>query len=111
MNMSEYAKEARTTAIYPGQGTTTGLYYATMGLAGEVGEVCNKVKKILRDDNGVLTPKRQAELEGEYGDIFWYIAMSMFEAGLDPAKVMQANLDKLASRQERGVLKGAGDTR
>ena len=38
MEMNEYQKVAVTTAIYP-----------ALGLAGEAGEVANKVKKLMRD--------------------------------------------------------------
>jgi hypothetical protein len=39
------------------------------------------------------------------------VAQVATEAGLDLEAVAQANLDKLLSRQERGVLSGSGDAR
>jgi NTP pyrophosphatase (non-canonical NTP hydrolase) len=43
--------------------------------------------------------------------VLWYVAQVATEAGLDLEVVAQANLDKLLSRQERGVLSGSGDAR
>ena len=109
MLLSEYQTLSRRTASYPGAGEN--IVYPTLGLAGEAGEVAEKVKKLLRDDGGVLSEERRAALAGELGDVLWYVAQVATEAGLDLAEIAQDNLDKLRSRQERGVLSGSGDQR
>jgi NTP pyrophosphatase (non-canonical NTP hydrolase) len=109
MRLFEYQRAARGTARYPDVGDN--LVYPTLGLAGEAGEVAEKVKKLLRDDDGVLTDERRAALAAELGDVLWYVAQVATEAGLDLESVAQANLAKLASRAERGVLSGSGDER
>jgi NTP pyrophosphatase (non-canonical NTP hydrolase) len=109
MLISEYQELSRRTATYPGAGDN--IVYPTLGLAGEAGEVAEKVKKLLRDDGGVLSDERRAALAAELGDVLWYVAQVATEAGLDLEAVAQANLDKLLSRQERGVLSGSGDSR
>jgi NTP pyrophosphatase (non-canonical NTP hydrolase) len=109
MLLSEYQTLSRRTASYPGAGEN--IVYPTLGLAGEAGEVAEKVKKLLRDDGGVLSEERRAALAGELGDVLWYVAQVATEADLDLAEIAQANLDKLRSRQERGVLSGSGDQR
>ena len=48
------------------------LKYMAIGLAGEVGEVLNEIKKIERDDNNVITPDRKLKLKNELGDVLWY---------------------------------------
>lgn len=68
-----YAEKIVTTAIYPGQGSITGLNYISLGLAGETGEFCDQVKKVLRDDGNVLVPARQEKLWSELGDVLWYM--------------------------------------
>jgi len=54
--------------------------------------------------------KRQ-ELAKELSDVLWYIAMCAYELDYDLSDIAQINIEKLKSRQERGKLKGDGDTR
>jgi len=109
MLISEYQERSRRTATYPGAGDN--IVYPTLGLAGEAGEVAEKVKKLLRDDGGVMSDERRDALAGELGDVLWYVAQVATEAGLDLDEIAQGNLDKLLSRQRRGVLSGSGDSR
>jgi NTP pyrophosphatase (non-canonical NTP hydrolase) len=109
MLISEYQELSRRTATYPGAGDN--IVYPTLGLAGEAGEVAEKVKKLLRDDDGVMSDERREALAGELGDVLWYVAQVATEAGLDLEEIAQGNLDKLLSRQRRGVLSGSGDAR
>ena len=108
MDFKEYQAAARTTAIYPVQLNIT---YPALGLCGEAGEVAEKVKKLFRDDNGLLTDARREAIKGELGDLMWYIASLAHDCGLDMQDIAEANIAKLKSRQERGVLKGSGDNR
>jgi NTP pyrophosphatase (non-canonical NTP hydrolase) len=109
MRISSYQELSRRTATYPGAGEN--IVYPTLGLAGEAGEVAEKVKKLLRDDGGVMNEERRAALAAELGDVLWYVAQVATEADLDLEQIAQANLDKLRSRQQRGVLSGSGDQR
>ncbi|MBI2889017.1 MAG: nucleoside triphosphate pyrophosphohydrolase family protein [Candidatus Liptonbacteria bacterium] len=109
MTFEEYQKESRKTAIYPNSGSN--LVYPVLGLAGEVGEVAEKVKKAFRDDGGVMSDERKAALRGELGDVLWYVAQVATELGLSLEEVAKGNIEKLFSRKERGTLHGDGDTR
>jgi NTP pyrophosphatase (non-canonical NTP hydrolase) len=109
MHLSDYQRDSRATAVYPDAGSN--LVYPTLGLAGEAGEVAEKVKKLIRDDGGVLGDERRAALQQELGDVLWYVAQVATECGLDLDAVAQGNLDKLRSRQARSVLGGSGDDR
>jgi len=108
MDFNEYQREARATAIYPIQ---YALMYPALGLCGEAGEVAEKVKKIFRDDNGEMTEARKEAIKKELGDCLWYIANLAHDCALDLQDIADANIVKLKSRQERGMLKGSGDTR
>jgi len=109
MEFNEYQKEARKTAIYPDMDKN--FVYPTLGLAGETGEVAEKIKKVIRDGGGVITEEKKVELSKELGDVLWYAANLAIELGLDLNDIAQKNLDKLRSRQERGKIQGGGDNR
>lgn len=108
MSLATYQLEARTTAIYPSE---TKVIYPALGLAGEAGEICNKTKKILRDDAGNLTDEKRSQLVDELGDVLWYVANLATDLGVTLEEVARLNLAKLNSRKERGTLKGSGDNR
>ena len=109
MTPNDYQTGALQTAIYPNQGQN--FIYPTLGLVGEAGEVAEKAKKIIRDGEGVLTDPDREKIALELSDVCWYVAVLAFELDYTLEEIMQMNLDKLASRQERGVLTGSGDNR
>ncbi len=109
LTLHEYQQRAALTAKYPNAGQNP--IYPTLGLAGEAGEVADKVKKVVRDKGGTFDAESIAAIGKELGDVLWYVARLAAELGLDLEQVAQANLDKLASRQQRGVLGGSGDER
>lgn len=108
MKFTDYQLQARTTAIYPESAQIT---YPALGLAGETGEVCEHIKKMLRDDTGIMSEERLLKIKKELGDCTWYLANLASDLGLDLGEIAQENLDKLFDRKERGVLKGDGDNR
>ena len=109
MDFQAYQERSRATARYPEAGANP--IYPTLGLCGEAGEVADKVKKVLRDQNGAFSPEVIAALELELGDVLWYVAQLATELGLDLEDIASANLEKLASRAARNVIAGSGDTR
>ncbi len=109
MDLNGYQQKARTTARYPQVGSNP--IYPTLGLCGEVGEVADKIKKVLRDRDGVFDPQVLEDLALELGDVLWYVSQLASELGVDLESIARANLAKLASRAERGVIGGSGDRR
>lgn len=77
------------------------LEYPTLGLAGEAGEVANIVKKIQRDNNGVITDETRLKLKDELGDVLWYISACADELGLTLNEIAEFNVNKLAKRHGR----------
>jgi NTP pyrophosphatase (non-canonical NTP hydrolase) len=108
IELSDYQQLSRRTAEYPRQAW---LAYPSLGLAGEAGEVAEHAKKAIRDDGGLITADRRAAIAKELGDVLWYLAQLASELGLELEDIAQQNLDKLLSRQRRGVLSGSGDER
>ncbi len=106
MEFSEYQEGAKKTAQYP-DSMNGRFFYPALGLAGEVGELLNKIKKISRDK---VVPDKE-DLKGELGDVLWYLSQLSTELGIDLSEVAEHNLAKLSSRKERGVISGSGDNR
>ena len=108
MNFDEYQQAARATAIYPKE---MKVVYPVIGLAGETGEVAEKVKKTIRDNGGQFDDERRDAIVKELGDVLWYIANIAADLGVNFDDVAQRNLDKLRSRVDRNRLHGSGDNR
>lgn len=106
LTLNEYQKMALETAIYPQP-----IIYPTLGLTGEAGEVSDKVKKVLRDNDSIFTDDKKTEIAKEVGDVLWYIATLSHDIGYTLEEIAQMNYDKLHSRQLRGKLHGSGDNR
>lgn len=109
LEFDDYQKQAFTTAQYPNKGSN--IIYPTLGLCGESGEVAEKVKKIIRDNNGVIDEERKEMLKKEISDVLWYVAALCTELNVNMGDIAQSNLDKLFDRMKRNVIKGSGDTR
>ncbi len=111
LTFAAYQEGTALTAIYPDKipDDLAGVVYCALGLAGEAGEIANKVKKLLRDGDGGL--KRRA-IAYECGDVLWYIPRLLHELGeFQLESVARENLEKLLGRKERGTLHGSGDVR
>ena len=108
-NINYYQKEASKTAIYP---DSHKIIYPALGLAGEAGEIANKVKKIVRDNPSEKElSKKKSELMAEIGDVLWYCAALARDIGFDLQHVAQYNIHKLHDRAARGKIGGDGDNR
>lgn len=109
MTFDEYQKQSRFSVDYPSFGAS--FVYPGLGLAGEAGEVAEKLKKIIRDDKGVLTDASRAAVSKELGDVLWYVAQVATELDISLEDVVTQNMEKLKARVERGTIHGSGDER
>ena len=105
MQLNEYQRQAKTTAIYP---IDNGIIYCTLGLVGESGEIAQKLKKVIRGDCYFL---HRSDIALELGDVLWYVSQLASELGYDLNAIAEINLVKLREREQRNTLNGNGDLR
>lgn len=121
MEIKEYQTIIEKTAIYPKE---IGPLYCTLGLAGETGEVAEKIKKLYRDNPKLLALLKdknkqyysdvidfQNDLTKELGDILWYVTALANEFGISLEDIFAKNYEKLIKRRETNTLHGSGDNR
>ena len=106
LTLNRYQELAEETAIYP-----LPIIYPALGLAGEAGEVADKVKKVLRDHNSAFTQEIKREIAMEVGDVLWYCAAIARDLGYALEDIGMMNYEKLKPRQRRGAISGSGDNR
>ena len=109
MNFKEYQQTSQKTADYPDIGNN--IVYPVLGLLGEAGEVAEKVKKVIRDHNGVISEMTKQKIKLELGDTLWYLTATCNELGITLDDVAHANISKTHSLYERGMIHGEGDER
>ena len=116
MEFDEYQEKAYTTATYPHVGSN--ILYPAIGIAGEAGELLDKIKKIWRN-SGVpvqrleaqLTEEEVLEIVKELGDVLWNVGALCTELGISMQEMVDINIAKFEDRRKRGVIKGEGDNR
>jgi len=109
ITLNEYQEMAKKTAIFP---ESAKYSYPALGLAGEAGEVSNKVKKLIRDGaTEEELNEKLMDIADELGDVLWYVAAMADACGVSLEHIAKSNLHKLADRQRRNKLQGDGDKR
>ena len=94
MTFNYYQLKALETAI--NRNGKNELFHLALGLAGETGEVMEKLKE---------------DLKKELGDVLWYLAVFADHLDIKLQDIADLNLQKLADRQRRNKLSGSGDNR
>lgn len=109
MTFAEYAEFVKSLKRYDPKYS---VIYPALGLTGEAGEVAEKIKKWVRDEGGqVISDERRHAILLELGDVQFYVAALAADIGYSLDDVIHANVNKLSSRRDRGVLQGSGDDR
>lgn len=108
MTLNEYQQAALETAVYPKEYR---IIYPALGMTGEAGEVADKVKKVIRDNDKTFTDDKKREIAMEISDVMWYCATLANDLGYTLEEIGIMNIEKLKSRKERGVIGGSGDNR
>ena len=114
MTLEEYQEEARNFAV------NDDLLHFTFGLLEEAGEAAGVLKRVYRGDDGYedfdwsdygLSEEAEKKLCAELGDILWHIAVIADNLGMGLSDIAEMNLEKLADRKVRDMIKGSGDDR
>lgn len=109
MTFDEYQQAALRTAADTKKKNE--LFHLVLGLVGESGEIAEKIKKWVRDQDSDEVKLDRDDMAKELGDVLWYTAVLANYLDLSFEDVATKNIAKLADRQQRGVLKGKGDNR
>lgn len=109
MTFKEYQDETEKHAIYPGKGHN--FLYPLVGIMGEAGEIAEKIKKIWRDKENIISAEDRLEITKEIGDVLWYLSQLSTELGIEFNEVAETNIKKIQSRLERQQINGSGDNR
>lgn len=118
LTLNEYQDLAMKTCM----STCDNISYMTFNLMGELGEFASKVGKLIRkgkariEDNELVflqdvTEEEIKAIRAELGDCYWQLNGLVSSFGWYANDICQENLDKLASRQQRGKIDGDGDFR
>lgn len=115
MSLSDYQRQAMTTCM----SSCDNYSYMFLNLVGEVGELASKVSKAIRTGHANINENKldfesinlKQEMMLEAGDVLWQLSGLCSAMGWPLEEIAQMNLDKLKSRQERGVIAGNGDHR
>jgi len=116
LTLDAYQACATDFAFYRGS-----VVYPTLGLAGEAGEVAEKIKKLMRDEDvafsededlaSVIGHEKTAAIALELGDVLWYLANLAEDIGYSLEEIADMNIAKLGDRADRNRLTGSGDFR
>ena len=125
MTLNEYQEKAMSTCMP----SCDNMAYMLLNLVAEVGELAGKVAKPIRrkevcfrdnlllpahmweEDDMMAYQDMVTEMAYEAGDVLWQLSGVVKKLGFTLEEVAQMNLDKLASRKERGKIEGNGDHR
>lgn len=104
MDLKDYLNQVTQYALP----TALNREYLGLGLVAEAGEVAGLLAKAVRDNEGVVDRQK---LSKELGDIMWFVVILSAYYNISLDGILQGNIDKLESRQQRNVIGGSGDDR
>ena len=104
--LDEYQEFTKTTAIYPGHDIINSIKaydYLGLALGGESGEICEKLKKILRDKGGQLLEEDRVALTKELGDCTYYISQLCNTCELNLQNLLSNSVQDFSYLQRKGL--------
>lgn len=93
LDAKTYQELAKTFRAYP---ESIGIMYTLIGLAGETGELLNKIKKVYRDGLTEPTPQHLDGILDECGDILWYVADFLSHVNIEIGQLVPLDVRPVA---------------
>ena len=84
---------------------------SNLSLSLEGSKIAGYLKKLMRDDNGVLNEDKKIKIVDSLKKIAFLMNKYEKDYQVSQKIIMEKNIEKLYSRKERGTLKGSGDNR
>jgi NTP pyrophosphatase (non-canonical NTP hydrolase) len=82
------------------------VFYPVLGLTGEACEVCEKVKKLFRDQSGKVPLGFIEAVTAELGYVLCHVAAIFKELNVRVSEVARKNIEKLHLGNLRAVVRG-----
>ena len=111
MTLEEYFQQSGSTDRYQQSANGPNYWGPSLELAGETGEAIEQVKKLYRDDKGVLSEERKAKIRSELGDVLWALSSVTRACDLTLDDIARDNLAKIARRLANNTIHGEGSAR
>ena len=111
MDFDEYQQLANRTGNFEGKQAEFAMMYLALGVTSEAGEIADKIKKIIRNDNGVVSEEKREAIKAEIGDVLWYLSQLARHFNYSFSEVAKSNIEKLSDRAKRKVIASDGDNR
>lgn len=114
MNIDDYQQAAAKYDFFEATRDLNSPYLMekVLGFVGEAGEVADRFKKCIRDENNIISDDALRDLKKELGDTLWYLATIARYLNIPMSEIAQGNLNKLQKRLDDGTLHWRkGDTR
>ena len=93
MDINDFQKHALTSIAITEKGVPA-LAHRTLGLTGEAGVLANRLKKVIRDQNGLPNAADTEEAKKRLGDVLYYAAALADYFDLTLAEVAQQNMQQ-----------------
>lgn len=110
LTFRNYSEIANSTEVHSSSPLLDDIY-PLLKLPGEVGEICEKIGKVMRDQGGVYTDEDKEAISKEVGDVLWYLNRISRIFGTTLEDIALENLRKIQKRRETGTTRGSGDNR
>jgi NTP pyrophosphatase (non-canonical NTP hydrolase) len=92
MTLNEIQELFLTNSAFPEAHERQDIRYFGLALAGEAGEVADEIKKLIRDDNYIMTDYRDLQIKKELANLFYYVCRTATELDISMENLAELQL-------------------